>query len=115
MNEIKTKSFSPCPRDNQHNNFVNRWLFKVLFNFRGFACWWEKDWKERKGRKANTVEGGFHHLAKYFPQKCSRSEMHTFQLSLVVGRDLLFQGYKKNVIAPEGASCLSSLLGVVIN
>lgn len=70
--------------------------------------------KREKGKKANTVEGGLHHLAKYFPQRCSRSEMHTSQLSLVVGRDLLFQGYK-NVLAPEGDCSLSSLLGVVIN
>lgn len=48
------------------------------------------------------------------PQRCCRSETHTFQLSLVAGRDLLLEE-NKNVTAPEGDCCLSSLLGVVIN
>lgn len=37
MNEIKTKSVPlphHTPRTTNTNNFVNRWLFKVPFNFR---------------------------------------------------------------------------------
>lgn len=116
MNEIKTKSVPlphPTPGTTNANNFVNRWLLKVPFNFR-IHMLEGKTVERKKGKESKCCGRRISSFSLVFSQRCSRSEMHAFQLSLVVGRDLLLQGYK-NVTAPEGDCCLSPLLGVVIN
>lgn len=59
-----------------------------------FTVLWGERTERGKGKKSKHCSRRISSFSQVFPQRCSRSEMHTFQLSLVAGRDLLFEGYK---------------------
>lgn len=115
-NEIKTKPVPlphHTPGKTNTNSFVNRWLLKIPVDFRIHRLA-GKTVEREKGKESKYCERRISLFSPVFLQKCSRSAMKAFHVSLVIGRDLLLQGYK-NVTAPEGDCCLSLLLGVVIN
>ena len=85
------------------NNFVNRWLFKVPSNVTIHSVMGTKNRKGERGRKANIVQGGSHHLAKCFPkdapgQRCTLSSCHWWLGEVYYSRGIKMLLHQKETV-----------------